>query len=75
MAASPRASGQVLMEQVVYETGLGPVADSELHGLRHAARRYDVQRCDPQQSGSDRRRTCSAQRARARPAASARCRP
>ena len=34
--------------------GIGPVADSELHGLRHAARRHDVQRRDPQQPGADR---------------------
>ena len=53
--------GQILMEQVVYEPGIGPVADGELHGLLHAARGQSVQHRDRQQSGADRRQSAGRQ--------------
>ena len=49
--------GQVLMEQVVYEPELWPAADSQFHGLLHAARRRPVQHRHHQQSRPHRRQS------------------
>ena len=45
--------GQILMEQVVYEPRIRPVADCKFHGLLHAARRQHVQHAHRVQSGPD----------------------
>ena len=65
--------GQILMEQVVYEPGVRPVADCEFHGLLHAARRQHVQHAHRHAIRCRRRAIRWARKARARPGASARC--
>ena len=72
-AASRKAPGQALMEDIHFDAQR-PVGDRLVHGLRHAARarflrhaRSRAIRCRP-------RPIRSAPRARAKPAASARCR-